>query len=326
MSERAAWFRCDPSRLLGALAGMEPDSGYVYTVILMRIYEVGGPIPDDEAVLSRRTGLSPKRVANSLSWLVKHGKIKSLSCGSIDSETTHAELAFREKSVIDARNAGKESAKRKQKFHAEKSQQKQQTTSTPVERPFNERTTTEQRPSTEIDIEKDIEEGTNVPSNSEASASVVRTKKKQEVFRYPPDFERFWSAYPTDANMSKRKASDQWERLSVDEREKAILSCVPFRSYCATRPDYRPVHAERYLSEGRFEGHAAGAAKAAETAGVFVRIDTPQWLAWAAHYRRTKGHSPPVDKQGKGWRFPSEYPPKLSVVATGQTEIAEMRG
>ena len=157
MSERASWFRCDPSRLLGALAGMEPDSGYIYTVILMRIYEVGGPISDDEAVLSRRTGLSPKRVANSLSWLVKHGKVERLPCGSIDSETTHAELAFREKSVIDARNAGKESAKRKQNFHAEKHQQKQQISATTVERPLNGGATVVQRSSTDIDIEKDIE-------------------------------------------------------------------------------------------------------------------------------------------------------------------------
>ncbi len=153
MSERASWFRCDPSRLLGALSGMEPDSGYLYTVILMRIYEVGGPIADDEVVLSRRTGLSAKRVSAALSWLVGHGKIDRQD-GVIDSDTTHDELAFREKSVIDARNAGKESAKRKQKFHNAKHQQKQQNEPTPVERPLNVGATVAQRPSTDTEIEE----------------------------------------------------------------------------------------------------------------------------------------------------------------------------
>ncbi len=156
MSDRASWFRCDPSRLLGALAGMEPDSGYLYTVILMRIYEVGGPISDDDGVLSRRTGLSQKRVAAALAWLVAHGKIERRSDGAIDSDTTHDELAFREKSLIDARKAGKESAKRKQIFRAEKNEQIQQNIATPVERPLNVGATSAQQPSTDTEKEEEL--------------------------------------------------------------------------------------------------------------------------------------------------------------------------
>jgi len=92
-SERPPWFRCEPSRLLGALSGMEPDCGYLYTILLMRIYEVGGPIDDDENVLARRTGFSSRRVAAALSWLIERDKIQRLENGLLDSRTTHEELA-----------------------------------------------------------------------------------------------------------------------------------------------------------------------------------------------------------------------------------------
>jgi uncharacterized protein YdaU (DUF1376 family) len=42
---------------------------------------------------------------------------------------------------------------------------------------------------------------------------------------------------------------------------------------------------------------------------VFVAIETPQWQAWDAEYKRLQGKSPPTGKDGKGWHFPSEWPP-----------------
>ena len=152
-----------------------------------------------------------------------------------------------------------------------------------------------------------IREETIVSSKTEAKASVVRPKKSRSVFEYPEDFERFWSEYPTDPNMSKKEAFAEWSKLSDDDRQKAIVSCRPFRVYCSSRPDYRPVHANRYLSQGRFLGHAAVAVQTSKS--VFVRIGTPQWQAWEAEYRRTRQQSPPVNKEGNGWHFPSEWPP-----------------
>lgn len=150
-------------------------------------------------------------------------------------------------------------------------------------------------------------EETSVPSTpSEAGASVVRLKKIKPSFEYPENFERFWSGFPTDANMSKKQTFAEWEKLSAEDRDKAILSCRPFRTYCSARPDYRPVHANRYLAQGRFEGHAAVSVQTSKT--VFVSLGTPQWAAWEIEYRRTRHQSPPVNKQGTGWHFPSEYP------------------
>ena len=139
-------------------------------------------------------------------------------------------------------------------------------------------------------------------------ATLSCPKRVRTKIQYSEKFLEFWRQYPTDANMSKKDASKEFERLSSDDQDKAIVSCKPFRSYCAARPDYRPVHANRYLSQGRFEGHAATAVNASKT--IFVRMGTPQWSAWDAHYRRTRNQAPPTNKEGNGWHFPADWPPE----------------
>lgn len=71
------------------------------------------------------------------------------------------------------------------------------------------------------------------------------------------DFEKFWKAYPTDPLMSKKKAREQWDRMSPDDRAAAIRTVPAFRELCASRVNYRPVHAWRFLAERRFDGFAA---------------------------------------------------------------------
>jgi hypothetical protein len=79
--ERLPWFQCYPSKLLGALAGMPPDVGYTYTVVLLRTYEVCGPCPDTEEVLARRTGLSRRKISTSIEWLIAQGKLTRIEGG-----------------------------------------------------------------------------------------------------------------------------------------------------------------------------------------------------------------------------------------------------
>jgi hypothetical protein len=67
-------------------------------------------------------------------------------------------------------------------------------------------------------------------------------------------FEEFWTAYPTDPLMSKKKALEQWERLPLADRAAAIRTVPAFRELCAARVNYRPVHAWRFLAERRFDG------------------------------------------------------------------------
>lgn len=100
------WFRCVPSKLLGALAGMPPDAGYVYSIVLLRIYEVGGPTREDVETLHRRTGMPKKRVSDAVRWLVEHDKIELVD-GRLDSRTTHDELAHQVALTNNARKGGK---------------------------------------------------------------------------------------------------------------------------------------------------------------------------------------------------------------------------
>jgi hypothetical protein len=73
---------------------------------------------------------------------------------------------------------------------------------------------------------------------------------------YPPDFENFWKAYPTDPLMSKKKAFEIWRRMSAADRVAAQSAIPAFREYVKRQVNYRVVHAQRYLSERRYEGFA----------------------------------------------------------------------
>ncbi|MGJ0506550.1 MAG: hypothetical protein ACR652_05310 [Methylocystis sp.] len=54
--------------------------------------------------------------------------------------------------------------------------------------------------------------------------------------------------------------------------------------------------------------YAADRAAAPQAALVWIAADSDAGRAWAAHWRETKGKSPPMDSRG-GWRFPSRWPP-----------------
>ena len=73
--DRLEWFPCYPSKLLGALAAMKPDEGYVYWIVCLRIYETGKPCPDTLDALARRTGLNRRRVSDALDRLFRSGKL-----------------------------------------------------------------------------------------------------------------------------------------------------------------------------------------------------------------------------------------------------------
>jgi uncharacterized protein YdaU (DUF1376 family) len=110
MSDRLPWFRCVPSALLGAMAGLQPDESLIYVTVIMRIYEVGGPIADNARTLGRRTGLTIKRAGAAIEDLAMAGKITILSDDRIDSHSTHAELGFQRDTRADKSEAGKASA------------------------------------------------------------------------------------------------------------------------------------------------------------------------------------------------------------------------
>jgi hypothetical protein len=149
-------------------------------------------------------------------------------------------------------------------------------------------------------------------SGFETSSKPSPNQKKVRT-EYPEGFAKFWAGYPTDANMSKKEAFDVWKRISDENRQLALESLPAFRSHCTSNPDYRPIHACRYLSKERFAGHVATAQKL--NAQRFVEIDTPQWVAWQEHLMKTRGKGSPVTigdangKRARGWTFEAEWPP-----------------
>lgn len=74
-----------------------------------------------------------------------------------------------------------------------------------------------------------------------------------------PSFEDFWSQYPKDPNMSKKAALSRWDNLALEKRKAAVAALPGFQAYCKKNDWYRPVHAERFLSQERFEGYAQDA-------------------------------------------------------------------
>jgi len=81
---------------------------------------------------------------------------------------------------------------------------------------------------------------------------------------YPEDFEAFWKSYPTDPLMSKKKAFEIWRRMSASDRAAAQSAIPAFREYVKRQVNYRVVHAQRYLSERRYEGFGQSPAPGAE--------------------------------------------------------------
>ncbi len=138
-ANRLPWFKCNPSKLLGAMAGLTADENLAYLTILLRIYDTGGPIPDDAKRIGRRCGLTAKRVEIALEGLAEAGKIIIVN-GMIDSETTHATLEDMKAVKNSAKNAGLASAAKSK----QKSEQNQRDISTGVERPLNEGATDDQ--------------------------------------------------------------------------------------------------------------------------------------------------------------------------------------
>jgi hypothetical protein len=74
-------------------------------------------------------------------------------------------------------------------------------------------------------------------------------------------FDKFWEGYPGSPeqrrNMSRKAAQSQWDRLTPEKRTAALAALDGFRAHCAGNSWYRPLHAERFLSQERFEGYAA---------------------------------------------------------------------
>jgi hypothetical protein len=86
-------------------------------------------------------------------------------------------------------------------------------------------------------------------SESSETASPRRTRSKPSE-----KFLKFWQAYPTDPLMSRKDANAVFVKLSAEDQDAATASIPAFIAYCRADPTYRAVHANRFLSQRRFDG------------------------------------------------------------------------
>lgn len=87
----------------------------------------------------------------------------------------------------------------------------------------------------------------------------AKARVKAPTGGYSLLFEAFWKNYPDTTNNSKPAAAIEFARLDDERQAAARASLGRFAQYCRENPDYRCVHAERYLKEYRFESFSAPA-------------------------------------------------------------------
>ncbi len=148
-------------------------------------------------------------------------------------------------------------------------------------------------------------------------ASHSRPKRERRKVAYSPKFEEFWKAYPTDSLMSKKDASAAFEKLDPEDQDDVIASVPAFRAHCSSHVDYRPVHAVRYITQGRYEGFIATSKKI--NSRIFVVLNSP---AWAALLAKRGGQSMAhTEHDGRrGWWF--DQAEVASAVAMAEGKVA----
>jgi len=303
-----ARFDCYPSDFLNGLVGMTADQIATYTVMIMLQYDREGPVKFSgrEREIATRAGLSQGRLRKAVSDLAEMDKVEIVD-GYVTNSRTVREL---EKiSQIFAKNRansvkGGEATRKIKEENAIISTDE-------VSRLAPDRLADREPSRAPLPSPSPLSKRDLTVSCPNGASPPVRTRKA-----YPADFEEFWGLYPTDSIMSKKAAGQVWGRLGMDDRKDATASLPAFRRYCASHPDYRPIHAERYLTKARWEGMMK--VENQVRSSVFVEHGSPEWRKWQDYFIETRGRGSPSTDQVvnghtvTGWNFPSKLPPARS--------------
>jgi len=251
----------------------------VYWMICSLIMSQGGPIENDERRVAGLCRIRPAEARRVIDRLVDRGKIEMTEAGELAQKRAQSEVERSAKRIQIATENGSKGGRPREK--PKQNQQPDKATGLSAEK----LTTNYQLPT----------EG----RTSEVSSDVC-TKPAKRRHSYHPRFEEFWSNYPTDALMSKAKAGAAFDKLEDEDQDSAIRSIPAFRAYCAQHPDYRPVHAVRYITDRRFDGFIKAAD--AEAQRDFVAMGSETWRC-LLHLRGAVS-LPHKDFDGRcGWTF-----------------------
>jgi uncharacterized protein YdaU (DUF1376 family) len=310
MNDRLPWFHCYPAKLLGALGALESDEQLVYVTTLLRIYETGGPITDDDRVLARRTALSREQVAAAMARLFELGKlVKTDDAGGYINPVALEEIEASKRKI----ETQSEHQSKRAKSRWEKTQIKQQIDDAggiaPVLFGMPEN----------ADLDLDSEE-----EKEKKDSGVVAAATRPQIVNDP--FEKFWDAYPQRKGANPRKpAKEKFEKLVRDgaDPNEIIRAAKRYTVALASEQKIDTVYvaqAVTWLNQERWRDDMPKPAPAQEDSPFdgkfFAPIDSTQWQAWhryllthGTHRGATSAPNLPGSNGRRGWYFDEEYPP-----------------
>jgi uncharacterized protein YdaU (DUF1376 family) len=292
------WYKRDPDAALSGMAELTFEECGAYNRLLDLLYSRDGKVADDDNFCARIFHCNPRTWRKLKQALISKRKVRSLE-GRLTANRVEFELNAARIRVERTANARAMALKAKQN---------------------------QQRPSLSTDgqPQPDIREGSSLISTSRSiklyalsdpadpTSGKKLKKRKPSKPGYSTQFEAFWKAYPTTRNMSKKEAWDVWLRLGPEDQALALDAVPKYKQWLNGKGERAPevIHACRFLSKRRFDGHAAGGANGGTAAHQFyAAFGSDELEAWDAYGRMTKGNTYPRDKRG-GWYFPSQWPPE----------------
>jgi uncharacterized protein YdaU (DUF1376 family) len=300
------WFRCFPAKLLTLLAAMGADEKLVFMIILLRLYETGGPINDDDRALAHRCGISPRRVTDARTRLFATGVLVSVGD---DYTNPAAQQEIEDRTKLVKEKSDLQSFRRR---GGKKTQENQSTTPTSGQSSV----TTGQPEVTHL--HSDLQHS---PSESEAQSAAhspagSKAGKSKPLCRIADD----WALSEVGRDYAKQQGLDDKQIAYVAEKFHNHWLQAPDRT--GKKKDWEAAWRKWVTDEivdfkkgveniprkmTRNETAPAGPA--------FVVVRSVPFHKWRGFHFLTGTSEPElIEKDGKqGWIVPSEYPPYPTV-------------
>ncbi|HMT13122.1 MAG TPA: hypothetical protein PKE19_00090 [Aestuariivirga sp.] len=175
-------------------------------------------------------------------------------------------------------------------------------------------------PDTDTEADTEKKERDVVSALAETSVAPNSKPKLRRKPAYTPEFEKFFDGFPGREGTSKAEAWEVWVTLPPEDQKAASDALSAFVAWCGKqKPDYRPLHACRYLKYRRWET-LASTSTSPPVVQVPVLAGTEAFRAWERHNGRSLPTTTIRDPTtqaviGTGWYFPSEFPPERQGLA-----------
>lgn len=277
-TEKLPWFACYPKDLLEALSPLDPDVSLLYVIILLRIYEHGGPIPDKLTALSNRTNMTLVRTRRAFDELLSVGKIIT-SDGLISNPRAESEIEIRQ----EKQSAHAERASNAANIRWEKDKQKQE---------GRKKLASALHETSMPQIQGQLEKQEQSPSQNPTTTHVGSKKpnrRPRSSDDYTTEFLSLWDNYPRKVGGSKKNAYKQWNRLSDAQRATVIRVMPTWRTLCRKKDEQYIKHLEFFLSAAIFETLEQATIIAKDESAVIdpAQFSDARWTTLLGVYRIT---------------------------------------